>query len=228
MTSDIYYRENYHSDVIKAFLDPTEKHNEKSLFLQLFIEMLNLAGKTIKKEDFKDAEVVREEGKIDILIKSETTKKAIIIENKINNAGDMARQLPRYYDLVSSNFTIDAIVYLPLDKSKRPDESSWTKQDKINVHQHLVIIPAYSLDNGINLVDSWIKPAILQAQNMNCIAILRQYADLITYLNSNIMDTIILEKFYNSLMDEENLKTAKSIRNKMNDLPEYMAIRYGF
>lgn len=225
LTSDIYYRENYHSDVIKAFLDPTEKHNEKSLFLQLFIEMLNLAGKTIKKEDFKDAEVVREEGKIDILIKSETTKKAIIIENKINNAGDMARQLPRYYDLVSSNFTIDAIVYLPLDKSKRPDESSWTKQDKINVHQHLVIIPAYSLDNGINLVDSWIKPAILQAQNMNCIAILRQYADLITYLNSNIMDTIILEKFYNSLMDEENLKTAKSIRNMMNDLPEYMAIR---
>ena len=122
LTSDIYYRENYHSDVIKAFLDPTEKHNEKSLFLQLFIEMLNLAGKTIKKDDFKDAEVVREEGKIDILIKSETTKKAIIIENKINNAGDMARQLPRYYDLVSSNFTIDAIVYLPLDKSKRPDE----------------------------------------------------------------------------------------------------------
>ena len=37
LTSDIYYRENYHSDVIKAFLDPTEKHNEKSLFLQLFI-----------------------------------------------------------------------------------------------------------------------------------------------------------------------------------------------
>lgn len=225
LTSDIYYRENYHSDVIKAFLDPTEKHNEKSLFLQLFIEMLNLAGKTIKKDDFKDAKVVREEGKIDILIKSETTKRAIIIENKINNAGDMVRQLPRYYDLVSSNFTIDAIVYLPLDKSKRPDESSWTKQDKINVHQHLVIIPAYSLDNGINLVDSWIKPAILQAQNMNCIAILRQYADLITYLNSNIMDTIILEKFYNSLMDGENLKTAKSIRNMMNDLPEYMAIR---
>ena len=68
-------------------------------------------------------------------------------------------------------------------------------------------------------MDSWIKPAILQAQNMNCIAILRQYADLITYLNSNIMDTIILEKFYNSLMDGENLKTAKSIRNMMNDCP---------
>lgn len=225
LTSDIYYRENYHSDVIKAFLDPTEKHCEKSLFLQLFIEMLNRTGKTVSEDDFKDAEVVREEGRIDILIKSETTKRAIIIENKMNNAGDMVRQLPRYYDKVSSNYKIDAIVYLPLDKSKRPDESSWTRQDRINVHQHLVIIPAYSLDNGINLVDSWIKPAILHTHNINCIAILRQYADLITFLNSNIMDTIILEKFYNTLMDDNNIETAKSIRNMMNDLPEYMAIR---
>lgn len=226
LTSDIYYRENYHSDVIKAFLDPTEKHHEEFLFLQLFIEMLNLAGKTINKEDFKDARVVREEGRIDILIKSETTKRAIIIENKINNAGDMPRQLPRYYDdIVSSNFKIDAIVYLPLDKSKRPDETSWTKQDKVNVHQHLIIVPAYSLDNSINLVDNWIKPAILKAGGIDCIAILRQYADLVKFLNSNIMDTIVLEKFYRSLLDEDNFRTAQSIRNMMNDLPEYMAIR---
>ena len=39
--SDLYYIENFHSDTIRFFLDPNEKHNCGSAFLDLFIQMLN-------------------------------------------------------------------------------------------------------------------------------------------------------------------------------------------
>ena len=41
LTSDLYYRENFHSDIIAAFLNPKAKHNEGNLFLDAFIDMLN-------------------------------------------------------------------------------------------------------------------------------------------------------------------------------------------
>ncbi len=31
LASDLYYRENFHSDIIKAFLDPHEKHKVRYL-----------------------------------------------------------------------------------------------------------------------------------------------------------------------------------------------------
>lgn len=39
--SDVYYRENFHSDFMAMLLDPSSPHQEGSLFLQGFVEMLN-------------------------------------------------------------------------------------------------------------------------------------------------------------------------------------------
>ena len=39
--SDLWYRENFHSDIIKFFLDPKEKHDCGVVFLNTFIQMLN-------------------------------------------------------------------------------------------------------------------------------------------------------------------------------------------
>ena len=39
------------------------------------------------------------------------------------------------------------------------------------------------------------------------------------------MDTIVLEKFYNELLKDDNLKNAQSIRNMLSDIPAYLAIR---
>lgn len=223
--SDLYYRENFHSDMIGYFLNPSEKHGEGDIILNSFISMLNKEGRNINKDHYADAEVVREEGKIDILIKSEISKRAIIIENKINNAGDMPRQLPRYFDFISPNYIIDAIVYLPLERSKHPDMSDWSEEDKSNVCPLLVIIPAYDKSNRTNIVDNWLTPVTEFIKNPDVLSIIRQYANLIKILNANIMDTVILEKFYNELLQKENMKTAQSIRNMMNELPGYLALR---
>lgn len=224
LVSDLYYRENFHSDIIRFFLDTTEKHECGDKFLSLFISMLNALGKTINPVHYQDAVAVREEGRIDILVKSNSSNRAIIIENKINNAGDMPRQIPRYYDLVSPNLTIDAIVYIPLDRSKEPDKHDWTEEDKTKVSPLLIIVPAYE-KNMINLVDNWLLPAELATDNINIISTLRQYSQLIKSLNTHIMDTVILEKFYNEMKNETNMKSALSIRNMLNDLPGYLAIR---
>ncbi len=39
------------------------------------------------------------------------------------------------------------------------------------------------------------------------------------------MDSIILEKFYQELLQEDNLKSALSIRSMLNDLPNYLSLR---
>ena len=226
LISDTYYKENFHSDILRYFIDPKEKHNEGEKFLNIFFEMLKSAGKPIAQEAYKGARVVREEGRIDVLIETADGENAVIVENKMNNAGDMPRQLPRYYEyLQKRGCNVDAIVYMPLEKSKTPDTYNWSDTDKSNVNPLLVIIPAYDKAGGINLYDSWAIPAAKAATNENVRTTLSQYANLISILNTNIMDTVILKAFYEKLLQGNNMEIAQSVRNMMNDLPEYMAIR---
>ena len=224
LISELYYRENFHSDIIRFFLDTNESHGQGKTFLVEFINMLRNTGQQIDSRYYQDASAIREEGKIDILIKSETSKHAIIIENKMNDAGDMPRQLPRYFDYVSPSYQIDSIVYLPLDYSKSPDMFDWTQEDKANVCPLLNIIPAYD-KSRINLVDNWLMPIQASINDIDVLSTLRQYSKLIKLLNTNAMDIVILEKFYNEIKDVNNLKTAQSIRNMLNELPQFLARR---
>lgn len=237
LSSDLYYRENFHSDIIKSFLNPFEKHNEGNKYLHTFIALLNKVNNqnVIKEDDFKDSIVEREkhfviDGKnryVDILITNENSRKAIIIENKINNAVDQEKQLPDYVkSLKNENYKVVAVVYLTLNSSKRPDKNDWNDDELKEVNSILKLIPAYAIDaSKANLYNDWIVPSIMGSQNIDSSFLLRQYGELLKYLNTNTMDTISLEKFYDSLKENSNLKTAISIRNMLNDLPEYLAIR---
>lgn len=227
LISDLYYRENFHSDIIAFLLDTTEKHGNGDKFLSAFISFLQDIGcKRINQKDYKDATAVREENRIDILVMSKSSKRAIIIENKINDAGDMPRQLPRYYDYVTDelSYQVEAIVYLPLKPGKTPDQTGWTENDRRHVLPLLIIIPAYDKSEK-NLVDDWLHPLESITSNIDVLSTIRQYSRLIKQLNSNNMDTVILEKFYNQIKEGDNLKMAQSVRNMLNDLPRYLALR---
>ena len=228
MASDLYYRENFHSDIIRVFLDPSENHNEGNVFLYAFIDFINdkFGDKVcISKQDYESAKAEREPGRIDILVSSEASKHCIIIENKMNNAPDTHRQLPKYYDRMTGlGYKVDAIVYLPLDANKRPDQSTWTEADKQHVLPLLCPVPAYH-KKGMNLVNGWLEPCTLKTKNLDCVSVLRQYSELIKILSNNIMDNVILNKFYQSLISEKSLETALSVKNMLQELPVFMADR---
>ena len=84
--SDFYYRENFHSDILKVILNPSTDLIGNKLYLDIFIDVLKEIKKADKLKHFsEDVTVEREEGRIDILIYD--SSKAIIVENKGNLAG---------------------------------------------------------------------------------------------------------------------------------------------
>ena len=143
--SDKWYRENFHSDILEATLNPKTPEIGRKEFLKEFVSFLG-----ISKEQFdcdSNYVVIKEaptgkikwideqnkerekEGFIDLLIRNE--HQAIIIENKINYAPDMENQLVRYMKYVKETLKISnyTVVYLTLinDKNKKPPLDSYDK-----------------------------------------------------------------------------------------------------
>lgn len=143
--SDKWYRENFHSDIFEAILNPNTPEIGNKEFLKQFLSFLNISKEqfdydsnfTVIKEaptgiiKWKDNQNNKreKEGFIDLLIKNE--HQAIIIENKINYAPDMENQLVRYMKYVEENLKISqyVVVYLTLidDKNKKPPLDSYDK-----------------------------------------------------------------------------------------------------
>lgn len=232
LASDLYYRENFHSDILCEILNPQGSHKEGDRFLKIFIECINKTisqGEKIDIKNYKDAEVVREAKKIDILIKSKQPKHCIIIENKLNNAKDMDRQLPCYYEYMTNDkYTVDRIIYIPLDKTKRPDRSTWNDEDKGNIDPLLTIMLA-SDKKELNLA-SWLSKCKKEAKEPRSKSVIDQYIELIKFLANDFMmsDTMsnIIEEFYTTLLKHENKKCVEAIIKMSNEeLPKFMAKR---
>ena len=119
LISDKYYRENFHSDILKFLLE------NYATFFNSFLELIG-----VDENNYKNYEVIREEANIDILIK--TDERAIIIENKINRAPDQKSQIYRYYKYIkeyknleneNKKLEVDKIVYLTPSESE-PSKNS--------------------------------------------------------------------------------------------------------
>lgn len=138
--SDKWYRENFHSDVLYAILNPNTKEIGRKYFMQEFVKFLGIEGRFDCSNDY---EVIKEqstgyiswkdnngketgqEGYIDLLIKNDA--QAIIIENKINYAPDMDNQIVRYMKYVDEVLGIKeyTVVYLTLIGDKKPPLESY-------------------------------------------------------------------------------------------------------
>ena len=138
--SDQYRKENFHSDILKVILDPHTVQIGTSEYLKLFLETIGL-----KKNTFGDSAsikkyvtVEREEHRVDLLIKYDNPKdkKAIIIENKINNAVDQDNQLARYFEILKNDgYKVLKIPYITLFGGKTPDYSKWEPKYKNFIKQ---------------------------------------------------------------------------------------------
>lgn len=225
IVSDLYYRENYHSDILRALLDPQSPHGEGDKYLRLFLEFLVGRGALLSVGNYGNATVVREQGRLDLLIADAISGRAIIVENKMNEAGDMPRQLPRYLEYVRNrNLTCDAIVYLRLNRDQQPDTKDWTADEVRDVHALLLCVSAYT-EQGNDLYNGWLCKCAEAAQDIDAQLIFRQYGALVRKLGGRIMNKAIMEEFLKVMTQGENLKTAQSLRAMLDDLVLFRAER---
>lgn len=226
--SDRYHQENLHSDILKAVIDPNGKHEEQNKYLELFLKFIISHGATIDLSHYLKAEVEREEGRIDILIKG--SKHAIIVENKITNARDQPTQLPGYLKVVEEKYkyNCDAIIYLRLNGDGGPEMKEWQNDKwKHRVESLLNVICVYD-ENAPDkdLFNGWIlKCRDVSKANSDAQFILRQYGELITKLGENIINERIMQKFYETIIKDGNFETALSFKEMLDDLSKYRAQR---
>lgn len=223
--SDIYHRENLHSDMLKALIDPQGGHGEQEKFLALFLAFLVKQGAAINPANYQQARVVREENKIDLLIADSRSKRAVIVENKINDAGDMPRQIPRYLEYVRQlQYACDAIVYLRLSGHSRPDTTGWTEEERKTVAALLTVICAYD-ETQNDLFSGWVQKCEQAAQNPDAVHVLIHYGRLLKKLGANVMNKPVMEGFYQIVVEDDNLKTALSLKAMVDDLVRYRVER---
>lgn len=231
LISDFYYRENFYSDIFAALLNPKSSHLENDLFLVLFLDLLNRIEPDLKidKTNYINSIVVREEKRIDILIKG--GNHAVIIENKINNAVDQPGQLVRYYNsLVQEGCEVDAIVYLTKDGNKTPSMEGSTTDDNRIIMRKLVKIAAYDISNGNDLVKGWLFPCQLYTRSIDAMCVLRSLIDIITKNGEIMYEFKNFEPLYRDLMVdstfEDVLKLTDFVSTKLAYQISYELIKH--
>lgn len=227
LISDVYYRENLHSDIMQAIIDPAGSHRQGDRFLRLFLDFLRERhGVVLEIADYANVRVFRESGRIDLLICDESRKRAIIIENKINGAADMDQQLAGYLKKVTCGwgYTCDAIIYLCLNQKKQPDMSGWpNEEDRQKVNALLHVICAYD-ESDDDLYHGWLQPCA-NSSDGEVAHVLRQYRQLILKLGRNIMNKPIMTDFYNMMQDKQHHDSALALNAMLNDLPKFRCQR---
>ncbi len=155
IASETYYRENFHSYILYNLLNP-EYHTEGKLFLWLFIDCLNECGPVkIDKSDFQHPLLERESDRVDVRIRDMVSGKSILVENKINDANDQYRQIPRYYEIEDqAGFEVTGIVYLTLLTGKIVSTIDWTDVEIKEIPLKMIYLSAMA-HKQVNLIDNW-------------------------------------------------------------------------
>lgn len=231
LMSDIYHRENFHSDILCEILNPNGEHKEGKKFLQAFFDLLldfcdeqNINDpqteiKNIYNDD--DIKVTREEGRTDIAIYHETKSWVIIIENKINNAEDTYRQIPKYINYWKQKREKEpiAVIYLTAsDNKKFPSTNGWNSPEISDVEKLLLPIPGY-VPKHRNCIWTWLSHCELSTKNFNNKAVVSQYAALVQKQAGESMDAQNVENFLKAI--EETKIEITHLQELLTSLPEY-------
>lgn len=216
--SDIYQRENLHSDILRLIFDPgTEKICDGSAGnLEVFIDFI---GKELNKKielDLNTVAIERETNKIDILI-YDKNKNCVFIENKINNAVDMKDQIGRYYGkLLQEKYSVNAIVYLTLSPLKKLDRDysikNKEKRKEIENRNILLELPVVNKKGERNFIGGVLDGCINQAKNKVSTVYLTEYRSLLKYLGGNFMaDELGMQVMQKIFADKDSVKSFKAI-----------------
>ena len=218
--TDKWKRENLHSEILKFLLENYEE------FFDNFLDFIEIKN----KEEYSNSEITNEEAKIDILIKSEN--KAIIVENKINEAPDQNEQLARYYKKVKYEYKkeVEKIIYIVPSENKNPNEQTFGKDEKIKKEINDRFIKIKGFDGSENDLVSCLEKSRdklksnlektknnLDSENFNKLFFINHYIEILKRTGAGDMSEVEL-KFFEEIM--EKYKTDKDIFKKIKYIGE--------
>ncbi|MDR0551856.1 MAG: PD-(D/E)XK nuclease family protein [Spirochaetaceae bacterium] len=222
-------KEEFHSEMLKIFLDPQTPDIGDERFLRVFLELLKKINPQVETGGFDgqikvEREASGENGRIDLFIYSETH--AVIIENKMNNAEDRRNQLARYV-AQSCGKKVSAVVYIPQFEDGEPPlddyDEEWQKYIP-EIKQKLVILPAINRrrkdeqdTNANDIACSFIGGCLkLEGITEPQRYMLSQYAKLLPTMEgeSKMTETIDMEFIKEFYKDEKSIETLEH----MNDV----------
>lgn len=202
-----------HSRVIYSFLNPNGDHCQGALFLELFINSLNIDAFKINANS---CTIHKEYNNIDIYITD--GYKHIIIENKVN-AGDQKDQIKRYIKTINGeyqNLSYDdvLVIYLSIDK-RNPSQYSLADLsiDNNHIHKNNKKIALYKAISYKKEIMEWLELCRFEVQNIvNLNEAIRQYMDIVKIINGEYKDKIMgLSSYFKK--DKETYKMALDVYN---------------
>lgn len=221
--SDIYYHENYHSDILAYYLS-------YDIVKEEFIKFLN--QKNRKKENYKDicpehykfGKVERENGRRDITLWSRDATKAIIIENKSNDAPDMHKQVYRYHKgLEAKEITVEAILYLNKNAQKQPNFSGLLANEIDELKKILVPVQLLGDNSSFEVI---LNNVIKRTSDIRLNALSQEILNLFKIVVYGEMNMEDLESFVKELENGDNLNQFKQAIRAYNDLPNFFVKKW--
>ena len=226
--------ENAHSRILAKFLMHEDLISNEFDILKSFIGYIVENYKN--KNDFRDIQVkwptlTVEKERIDLWIRD--SNYAIILENKVQNAGDQYKQLKRYIDTTREYGYKEEdiyVLYLPPTYEKEPEPQSWGRYYNTDIYRKRYLDLSFRDD-----ILPWLKNSVLpnaRVKDRLLLSSLEQYIDhlegkfsLRTINNKMNME---LQKFIKERLDitnaepevalEEVIKKRNEVNNALNQL----------
>ena len=202
MYDTISTKEIMHSKIIAELLEPTGKHNCKDIFLTEFMRLIGICPEeeNFDKIVIKPESSTKEYRRIDILITWDD--KAVIIENKMNDAVAQPNQLRDYLrDTEDKGKEVIKIVYLPLYEWKKSKEVLSTDVSYCYISDLI----------------RWLKNCI-EKGGVEIQRIATQYIELLEYINIVNLNYMKAKELYDLLSeDRELLKLSQKLTNIIHD-----------
>lgn len=210
-------KEIIHSKIIADLLNPNGEHQLGDGFIMNFLSKLNIQVYKFSSPDAKNPLTIKEikteypaptsgkNGRIDIFVRLKNREKlyALIIENKLNNAGHQPEQLQRYNEFVKQNYpTYERVtVYMPCNGTE------------CTVFKNAIVVNATDL---ADIIDDTLKENN-NVDNSAIQAYSKYLRNISTY--NEIMDNAI--KLAD--MSADDILNAKVIKDAYEKLPQAFA-----
>jgi len=219
--SGYYYHENFHSDILAYYL---KNNTVKSCFIDWLNQKAVDGKEPLRVEYYIDGLVAREHNRADITLFSVDNARAIIIENKSNNALDQAKQIHRYHtDLSNQGVEVERIFYLNKNSLKSPYLEDLQEAEKRQLEEILIV---GQLVGYQSFTENVINRVLAMSNEIRLSALSQEIRDLFLSVTYGGINMEYLSSFVDELKRDGNLDRLRKAIQAYGDIPIYLTKVY--